>query len=256
MKLIAYKTFDYGVQRIVPAARTREWMDQTPGAFAYHCLPLVMANSLGWFILNDVPCEMEWDGTESPKGLKVWPTEDLTKNETHFLPSSHFGSGVLTFHTEFMFWTEKNISIITKGPANAPKFGITSLEGVIETHWLPYPFTVNWKMTAINQRVSFKRGEPIAQIIPWPLDLIDSIQPEILSLQTNPELYYRYDDYRKKRTVFNKKFEYDGKKRQKYYVRGEDSMGNQFHDEHRTDWKTPSFVSNLSKLPEHNQPEI
>ena len=63
MKIIAYKTYDYGIQKLIPAARTREWMDKTPSAFAYHCLPLVMANSLGWFITNDVPCEMEWDGT-------------------------------------------------------------------------------------------------------------------------------------------------------------------------------------------------
>ena len=27
MKLIAYKTYDYGCQTIIPASRTREWMD-------------------------------------------------------------------------------------------------------------------------------------------------------------------------------------------------------------------------------------
>jgi len=247
MKLIAYKTFDYNVQRLVPASRTREWMDQTPAAFAYHCLPLVMANSLGWFVLNDVPCEMEWDGTEPSSGLKVWPTEELTENEKYFLPSSHFGSGVVTFHIEFMFWTEKKISIITKGPANRPKHGIQALEGVIETDWLPYPFTMNWKMTAKNTRVRFERGEPIAQIFPFPSDLISSVEPEIqiLSMDTNPELFTKYEDYRKKRIVFNEKFKYDGSKRQKYYVRGEDSMGNKYPENHRTDWKTKSFTSHL-----------
>jgi len=243
MKLIAYKTYDYHCQQIVPAARTRDWMDKTPGAFAYHCLPLVMANSLGWFVLNTVPCEMEWDGTEPSSGLKVWPTEELTLAEKQFLPSSHFGSGVVTFHAEFMFWTEKKISIITKGPANMPKHGIQSLEGVIETDWLPYPFTMNWKMTAKNTRVRFDRGEPIAQIIPYPADLIDSVEPEILSMQTNPELFAKYEDYRKKRVVFNEKFKYDGTKRQKYYVRGEDSLGNKYPEQHRTDWKTKPFVS-------------
>ncbi len=76
LKLIAYRTFDYNCQKLVPAARTREWMDKTPGSFAYHCLPLVMANSLGWFIINDIPCEMEWDGTEPASGLKVWATRN------------------------------------------------------------------------------------------------------------------------------------------------------------------------------------
>jgi hypothetical protein len=255
MKLIAYKTFDYSIQKLVPAPRTREWMDNTPSAFAYHCLPLVMANSLGWHLLNNVPCEMEWDGTEPSSGLKIWPTEDLTENEKHFLPSSHFGSGVVTFHVEFMFWTERKISIITKGPTNRPKHGIAPLEGVIETDWLPYPFTVNWKMTAKNTRVRFERNEPIAQIIPWPMDTLDQFEPEVRSLQENPELFAQYEDYRKKRTVFNKKFEQDGKKRQKYYVRGEDSLGNKA-EEHRTDWKVKPFITDLAPMPDFDEPSI
>jgi hypothetical protein len=244
MKLIAYKTYDYNCQRLVPAARTREWMDKTPGSFAYHCLPLVMANSLGWFVINDVPCEMEWDGTEPSAGLQVWPTEELNDMQKFMMPSSHFGSGVVTFHAEFMFCTEKRITLITKGPANMPKHGIAPLEGVIETDWLPYPFTINWKMTAKNVRVRFERGEPIAQIIPYPTDMIIDMEPEIRSLQSNPELLAKYEDYRKKRTVFNEKFKYHATKRQKYYVRGEDSLGNKY-PEHITDWKVKPFVSKL-----------
>jgi hypothetical protein len=228
-------------------------MDKTPGAFAYHCLPLVMANSLGWFLISDVPCEMEWDGTEPASGLKVWATEELTEKEKHFLPTSHFGSGVLTFHAEFMFTTERRISLITKGPANYPKHGIQALEGVIETDWLPYPFTMNWKLTAKNTRVRFERGEPIAQIVPWPLDTLDEVDPEILMLQDNPELYAKYEDYRKKRFVFNKKFEQDGKKRQKYYVRGEDSLGNKYPEQHKTDWRAKPFVSHL---PTYGSPAV
>jgi hypothetical protein len=253
MKLIAYKTYDYQCQRLVPAARTRDWMDKTPGAFAYHGLPLVMANSLGWFLISDVPCEMEWDGTEPASGLKVWATEELTEKEKHFLPTSHFGSGVLTFHAEFMFTTERRISLITKGPANYTKHGIQALEGVIETDWLPYPFTMNWKLTAKNTRVRFERGEPIAQIVPWPLDTLDEVDPEILMLQDNPELYAKYEDYRKKRFVFNKKFEQDGKKRQKYYVRGEDSLGNKYPEQHKTDWRAKPFVSHL---PTYGSPAV
>ena len=245
MKLIAYKTYDYNCQKLVPAARTRDWMDKTPAAFAYHCLPLVMANSLGWFVINDVPCEMEWDGTEPSSGLTIWPTEDLTPVQKHFMPTSHFGSGVVTFHAEFMFWTDEKVCLLTKGPANMPKHGIQSLEGVIETDWLPYPFTMNWKMTAKNTRVRFERGEPIAQIIPYPSGLISAMEPEILSLQKNPELYAKYEDYRKKRTVFNEKFKNDGSKRQKYYIRGEDSLGNKYSENHQTDWKTKPFVSKL-----------
>jgi hypothetical protein len=110
-------------------------------------------------------------------------------------------------------------------------------------------------MTAKNTRVRFERNEPIAQIIPWPMDALDSFEPEIRSLQENPELYNRFEDYRKKRTVFNEKFKYDGKKRQKYYVRGEDSLGNKA-EEHRTDWKVKPFASNLGPMPDFDAPSI
>jgi hypothetical protein len=148
-----------------------------------------------------------------------------------------------------MFWTDQKISLLTKGPANLPKHGIVSLEGVIETDWLPYPFTMNWKMTAKNTRVRFERGEPIAQIIPYPAELIGDMEPEIRMLQTNPELYAKYEDYRKKRVVFNKKFEHDGSKRQKYYVRGEDSLGNEYKEHHRTDWRQKPFANHIPPQP-------
>ena len=183
---------------------------------------------------------MEWDGNESPSGLKIWPTEELSESQKHFLPTSHFGSGVVTFHVEFMFWTEAKIAILTKGPANMPKHGIQPLEGVVETDWLPYPFTMNWRMTAKNQRVRFERGEPICQVIPWPMGLIESCECEIVSLHTNPELYLRYEDYRKKRGMFNKKFEHDGKKRQKYYVRGDRFDGEQVHTRSQDRLENPS----------------
>jgi hypothetical protein len=64
-------------------------------------------------------------------------------------------------------------------------------------------------------------------------------------MQTNPELYAKYEDYRKKRVVFNQKFQVDGTKRQKYYVRGEDSTGDKYPQQHQTDWKTKPFVSKI-----------
>jgi hypothetical protein len=129
------------------------------------------------------------------------------------------------------------------------------LEGVIETDWLPYPFTVNWKFTAKNQRVRFERNEPIAQIIPWPLDTLDQFEPEIRSLQENPELYRAYEDYRTKRQVFNEKFKHDGRKRQKYYVRGENSLGHKAK-EHRTDWRVKPFTTDLAPMTSSKEPSI
>src|SRR5437867_3258270 len=39
---------------IVPAPATRSWIKATREAFAKRCLPLLMANQSGWFVLNPV----------------------------------------------------------------------------------------------------------------------------------------------------------------------------------------------------------
>ena len=50
--LIAYSFEGAPPMRLVPAGRERAWMNATPGCFAYRCLPMVMANQAGWFVLN------------------------------------------------------------------------------------------------------------------------------------------------------------------------------------------------------------
>ena len=52
--LIAYRK-EEGALSLEPAARTREWMESLPDHFAYRCLPLLIANQAGWFMLNDSP---------------------------------------------------------------------------------------------------------------------------------------------------------------------------------------------------------
>ena len=109
---------------------------------------------------------------------------------------------------------------------------------------------MNWKMTQKEVRVRFERNEPIAQIIPFPLNLIEAMEPEILTLQTNPELYHRYEDYRAKRYTFNNRVEEIGyKRRQKYYVRGEDSEGNEHQGAHVTDWRVKPFINRYTLPP-------
>ena len=86
MKLIAYKTFDYNCQKLVPAARTREWMDKTPGSAPSPITacrwswPTASAGS------DHQRCAVR-DGVGRHRaldGLKVWPTEELTEIQKHY----------------------------------------------------------------------------------------------------------------------------------------------------------------------------
>jgi Family of unknown function (DUF6065) len=54
-----------------------------------------------------------------------------------------------------------------KGPSNRWKFKCIPLEGVIETWWLNYTFTINWKLVEPGT-VFFARGESLGQLVPVP----------------------------------------------------------------------------------------
>ena len=49
-EIVAYSAWGSRVP-LVPAFYRRDWMDATAGGFAYHCLPMTLANQSGWFVL-------------------------------------------------------------------------------------------------------------------------------------------------------------------------------------------------------------
>ena len=80
---------------------------------------------------------------------------------------SQFGKGIVTFSPPWVFRTPPGWDLYAKGPSNGWKPNCVPLEGIIETWWLPYTFTFNWKLVEPGE-VAFKRGECIGQIMPVP----------------------------------------------------------------------------------------
>jgi len=58
---------------------------------------------------------------------------------------------------------------------------------VIETAWLPYPFTLNWQMTRPG-KVRFRKGDPICMLFPVPARSVQDAQTEIRNLADDPNL--------------------------------------------------------------------
>ena len=114
-------------------------MNENPNA--YHCLPLVIANQWGWQVLCPTDVQVTWDGSLGPSGLTVAvdPGFALTIK-------SQFGSGIVTFSPPWLFRTAPGWDLYVKGPSNRWKANCVALEGVVETWWLNYTFTLNWKL--------------------------------------------------------------------------------------------------------------
>ncbi|XOV81203.1 MAG: DUF6065 family protein [Aestuariibacter sp.] len=182
------------MQSIRPCRVTRDWMDETPARYAYRCIPLSAANSMGWEILNPVDATITWTGKDKGDQLQI----DLAKKNP-FAPGPHFGSGTVTWYIPFLFRTPPDYGLMVTGPANHDKTVITPLDAFIRSDWIPFPFTMNWRMTLADTAVTFKAGEPICRVIPFPLALLNEMEIEVRDLQEDPAFMQRVQDWDRNR---------------------------------------------------------
>jgi hypothetical protein len=187
-----------GDMPIAAAPTHRPWMDATPARYAYRCLPLVMANQMGWWIACPRSFTARWDGGNDCRGLRIRFGQG--KADSRII--SHFGSGVLTFLLPYLFRSPRGVNLWVKGPSNTIKDGIQPLEGVVETDWSPSTFTMNWKFTRPDHPVRFVKGEPICMIVPLPRGLAESLEPVLRPIASEPGLERQYRAWNDGRTVF------------------------------------------------------
>jgi len=220
-RLIAYKVVSGPSMRLVRAPRLQGWIDETNQQFAANCLPLMIANLSGWFLLNSQAFSVTWNGGRSIDSVSIVYQD----GEEPRPASSHFGEGILTFQIPFLFRTPPGWNLLARGPANLPKAGISPLEGVIETDWSTATFTMNWQLTTPGQPVSFEVDEPICMIVPQRRSELESFYPEIAGIGSNRNEYDGYVAWRSSRTTFNEELRVPDSqatkdKRQRHYLRG------------------------------------
>ena len=195
--LTAYRVAVAPPIRLVPAQFNREWIDATSQRFASRCLPLLIANQAGWWLLNSHPFTVRWDGTNRPEGMTV----QYHGGSEPYPAISHFGHGVLTFTLPFLFRTAPGWNLLARGPANLPKDGASALEGVIETDWSTAAFTMNWQITRPGHDIEFAEGEPICMVVPQRRGELDRVRPAIKSLEEMPDAD-KYHTWRTSRAEF------------------------------------------------------
>jgi hypothetical protein len=196
VKLTFYAIGESGAPlRAAPA--TRSWMDETSDAFAYRCLPLNIANAHGWEFLSPCAFSARWDGGSGSQAIDIRCSAGL-----HARPTSIFGHGVLTFHVHGLFRTEPGWNLFIGGSPNQPKDGIYPLSGVIETDWSPYSFTMNWRFTRADHWISFEEGEPFCFVFPVQRGVLETAEPEIRSLASDPALKAEHAQWSQERRDF------------------------------------------------------
>ncbi|MBT9446083.1 MAG: hypothetical protein IV086_10325 [Hyphomonadaceae bacterium] len=210
---------------LVPGTTDRAWMDQFGDRHPYRCLPMVIANTTGWDLLSPYSFTAWWTGGPGMEDIQIRSDDGTPQDVLLRTVTSHFSRGVMTFHTGYLFRTEPGWDMWVGGSPNHLKDGIQALSGIVETDWLPFPFTMNWHFTRPGY-ISFKKDEPFAFIMPVPHNGYEEVEPVMKSLTDEPELYRQYQAWGESRTQFldklaNKDEETIQKGWQRHYFKGE-----------------------------------
>ncbi len=248
MKLKLY-AITSAAPKIEPASPTRQWMDDFPARHAYRCLPLAIANSYGWEIVSPYTFTIRYNGGKKASDI-VFKAEGEAPYLEHFV-ATNFSHGIVTFHTGHIVRTEPGWHTFVSGPLNRPKDGITPLAGVVETDWLPYPFTMNWQLTRPGV-VRFEAGEPICQIFPVAANKVMEVEPELYDVTDDPDLDGQYRAWRDKREEFMVRFRAQDPETlkeawQRYYFKGEFPDGSAPTVQHVNKLRVASLVDRRRK---------
>lgn len=227
--------------KIVPSKVRRNWMDITPNKFAYRCLPLSIANQCSYDVLAPSSIKAKWNGDMSYDAVIV---EYLDEHNFDYA-SSEFGSGVLTFHVDFVINSSPNTCLFVKGPANSYKQKINALEAIVETHWLPFTFTFNWMFNEPGE-VVFSKNEPMFSFFPINLDYIESFSTEVAFLEDNHDLHNSYTAYADSRKQHLINGTTNGADWQKYYMKGISPINLAPNENHKSTLSLKEF--NYTKL--------
>jgi hypothetical protein len=166
----------------------RSWMKDNG---AYNCPPMMIGNTLGWFLPLDHSVTLNWNGNNSPGSVKIKFTES-GENVPNGDVNDNFGHGVITFAAKSRpsFETSSGYSLLISGPTNMWIDGIHPLTAIVETDWSAYPFPMNWKLSEINKDIVIPSGYPIMCFIPINLSDIESFRINYKDI----EQWEKFDD--------------------------------------------------------------
>lgn len=224
----------------------RDWMDATPGRYAYRCLPLTIANQTGWWVKNPVGFTATWRGRTEPGTIDF--RFDAGAEFWQRWVNSQFGEGIVTWNTPFLFRTKPQGSrLLVLGPANYFKAHAHPLTALIESDWISMSFTMNWKIMTPGVPVRFEPGEPLFQVIPLARNACADLEGASVTYQRlsdDPEVARSYNEWSEGRTRFHEqkaRGEVKADDWQKDYFQGRDVSGREAAPEHMTKVRAPQI---------------
>src|SRR5262245_26539006 len=172
----------------------RDWMQQTAYQVANRCLPLVIANQAGWIIRCPYRFKATWGGKQAPDSLTLEFPDKEERAPKQVV--SIFGEGIISFSIPWLFRTSQGYALQVRGPTNSFKDNVVPLDGLVETDWSPYTFTMNWKVTKPKTEVWFKKDEAVCMVAPYPIEILERFAARQEHIESEPDLYEAFLKWR------------------------------------------------------------
>jgi hypothetical protein len=181
-----------------PATITREWMDATLMRFAYHCLPLSIANQAGWVVTCPLAFTATWDG----KGVDFAADDPAEAARWAPFIGERAGLGIVSFRLPYAFTSDPALALLLRGPTNWVLPGAFPLDGYVATGEGEARPTMDWKLAEAGRPVRFERDMPIGLLVPIPADLLEDAVPRIVPIEAVPEVEGPYRRWAESRRSF------------------------------------------------------
>lgn len=175
-KIEVYKSVSGPSAKIRPLSVKRDWMNSG----IYHCVPVSLANTIGYGIYFDEDISFRLDSTNG--GIKngsaystnsnsfVWSAESLTEGVFGR------GFGTVSFEINLIFKTNPDISLMTMPVPNQILDNATVISTLLSTSFFTSSLPIVWKLHKDDYEYFIPAGTDVAAIMPISLGKIQNCE--------------------------------------------------------------------------------
>jgi len=140
------------------------------------CLPMSLANQIGFCIVSLSDFTLRWDGGDSLDSIKIY-SKDVVKEGFYGHGESNvygnekqkiapFYSGMISIVHDFFIRTPPGVNILVTSVPNNFIPGVVAVSALIETDNLGRDWVFNLKVTVPNIDIEIKKGDPLIMLMP------------------------------------------------------------------------------------------
>jgi hypothetical protein len=156
---------------------------------------MTVANVSGWELVLDEDLVVIWEGGNTIVKVLSGGTQ---KDRQVAHPSM---IGIISLSTGWAINTEEGYATWVTGSPNYFIDGAVPLAATIPSSWWPDEVQMNWKITKVNEPVTFPAGTPYCFFTIYPENLLESVEFEVGNVWDKPDLIesrVKYSDMKMK----------------------------------------------------------